>query len=157
MYIPMPEGLEGAGQGKYLLCLRNLFGLPEAPCDLYMANVNFMTAYGLEQSIFDPCVYLRSASKASEWPIIFVVLWVDDFAIVAPSKWADEFVKNYKKVFDMDDLGLIARWMGMECTWQSEGMYMSHVGHTYAKPRYWCIAHSSPATGTCKYLCRTNA
>ena len=125
VFVPMPDGLEG--QGKYLLIRFNLFGMPEAPADLFIANRNFMTTYGLVPSSFDPCVYLRSKEKESEWPLVFVVLWIDDFAVIAPSDWSDAFVAAYSKQFDVDDLGLISRWMGMEMTWVPEGLYMTHI------------------------------
>ena len=125
VFIPMPEGLQG--QGKYLLVNYNLFGMPEAPLDLFIANRNFMTAYGLVPSTFDPCVYIRSKAKEDTWPFIFVILWIDDFAIVAPSDWADDFVAAYSKQFDVEDLGLISRWMGMEMTWVPEGLFITHT------------------------------
>ena len=125
VFLPMPEGLSGAG--KYLLCRRNLFGMPESPADLFIANWNYMTSYGLEQSVFDPCVYVRSEAKKAEWPIVFVILHVDDFAVVAPQAWGDEFVAEYSKHFDVDDLGLLSRWMGMEVTWAPEGLYLTHI------------------------------
>ena len=43
IFIPAPEGLED-WRGKYLLVRRNLFGMPEAPYDLFMANYNFRTS-----------------------------------------------------------------------------------------------------------------
>ena len=128
VFVPMPEGLQG--QGKYLLISANLFGMPEAPLDLYIANLNFMTAYGLVQSIFDPCVYVRSEEKESVWPILFVIVWIDDFAVIAPADWADAFVRAYSERFDVDDLGLISRWMGMEMTWVPEGLFITHIRQT---------------------------
>ena len=125
VFIPMPEGLQG--QGKYLLINYNLFGMPEAPLDLFIANRNFMLSYGLEPSPFDPCIYIRSKAKEHEWPILFVILWIDDFAIVSPSDWADAFVAAYSQQFDVEDLGLISRWMGMEMTWVPEGLFITHT------------------------------
>ena len=71
----MPAGL--GNQGSYLLVRKNIFGMPEAPCDLYYANLNFMHQYGLKQSIFDPCVYIPDDTKKNEWPMLFVILFVD--------------------------------------------------------------------------------
>ena len=125
IFMRMPQGL--GDPNKFLLVRRNLFGMPEAPADLYMANWNFMRSYGLEQTIFDPCVYVPNKANAEKWPMLFVILWVDDFAICAPTWWADEFVAAYSKVFDVEDLGLLKRWMGMEATWTAEGLYITHM------------------------------
>ena len=59
----------------FLLVRRSGFGMPESPYSLHVVVHNWMVDYGLEQSKFDPCVYIRAEHKCAEWPFVFVVAW----------------------------------------------------------------------------------
>ena len=126
VFIKVPDFMHKAGSADYLLICRNGFGLPEAPMALYVVVHNWMTNFGLEQSEFDPCVYVRAASKQDEWPVVFVIAWLDDFVWFGPQWWQDMAVAEFAKTFDIVDLGLPDRWMGMELYWEDDAL--DHTG-----------------------------
>jgi hypothetical protein len=123
--IRMPDGLKEDDPDGRLLVVKNLFGMPEAPHDLYVLVANYMTTYGLEQSPFDPCIYVRSKEKRNSWPPVFVCVHVDDFGAACPADWWEDFKTAFMAVFDAEDLGVIRRWMGMEMTFSEEGLYIT--------------------------------
>ena len=83
----------------------NLFGMPEAPHDLYVSIANFMIPYRWEVLPFDLCLYIRSESKANMWDPLFIVAHVDNLGLAVPDKWGDQFVQAFRAVFDTEDMG----------------------------------------------------
>ena len=127
VFIKVPEYLRSDNFSGYMLVRRNGFGLNESPYSLYIVVQNWMLDFGLEQSAFDPCVYVRSAAKRNEWPPVFVVAQVDDFAWIGPNDWCEAAIDKFGETFDIERLGRVSRWQGIEVHWLDEGLFLTQT------------------------------
>jgi hypothetical protein len=123
--IRMPEGLREEDPDGYLMVIKNLFGMPEAGYDLHILVRNWMVSYGFAQHPMEPCLYMRGEDKQNDWPQVFVVCWVDDFACIMPDEFYHKFKRDFQQTFDAEDLGLLSRWMGMEMYFHQQGLYIT--------------------------------
>lgn len=127
VFVRVPEYLQSNSFSGYMLVRRNGFGMQESPYSLYIVVQNWMIDYGLVQSDFDPCVYVRSAAKASVWPEVFVIAQVDDFAFCGPTEWTRQAIDAFAETFDIERLGRVSRWQGMEVHWVDEGLFITQT------------------------------
>ena len=135
IYLRMPDGismqqLDGSDGDGVLYCNYNLFGMPEAPHDLYGAVSNHILAYGLVKSTFDCCLY-HWPSGDSRWHtnVLFVFTHVDDVKIVSNDEDRLAFIAHFRSKYAIEDLGVDARWQGIECTRTEAGLYMTQTRH----------------------------
>ena len=64
-----------------------------------------MCSYGFKRSVFDPCIYLKKVSNEN-FPLIILVLYVDDMLIAARDKLeVDKLKAQLSQEFKMKDLG----------------------------------------------------
>ena len=135
IYLRMPSGVsmqqvDGSVGDGLLYCNFNLFGMPEAPHDLYGAVSNHILAYGLVKSTFDCCLY-HWPSDDSRWKTnpLFVFTHVDDIKTVSSDEDRQAFNTYFKTKYDVEDLGVNARWQGIECNRTEAGLYLTQTRH----------------------------
>ena len=108
VYCEQPRGYERGDPKKKVWKLKKaLYGLVEAPRLWYETLNQTLEAFGFEQIISDPCLYvLRRGSQ-----VVILGVFVDDFLIFGTS---EELVKEVKQMlgsrFKTKDLGP-ARWV----------------------------------------------
>ena len=135
IYLRMPDGvsmkqLNGSTGNGLLYCNFNLFGMPEAPHDLYSAVSNHIVAYGLVKSTFDCCLY-HWPQDDSRWKtnILFVFTHVDDVKTISSNEDRLAFNEHFKTKYAVKDLGINARWQGIECHRTEAGLYLTQTRH----------------------------
>ena len=136
IYLRIPAGVTlehvglSAAEPGVLYCNFNLFGMPEAPYDLYTAVMNAILAYELVASTFDCCLY-HWPSGDVRWKTqpILIVTHVDDVKIIANQQDADAFIDHFRQLYDIEDLGNDARWQGVQFNRNEHGLYMSQARH----------------------------
>ena len=135
IYLRMPDGvsmqqLDGSDGNGLLYCNFNLFGMPEAPHDLYGAVSNHILAYGLVKSTFDCCLY-HWPQGDSRWKtnVLFVFTHVDDVKTVSSEEDRLAFNAHFREKYAVEDLGVNARWQGIECNRTEEGLYLTQTRH----------------------------
>ena len=136
IYLRVPAGVTlehvglAADESGVLYCNFNLFGMPEAPYDLYTAIMNAILAYQLVASTFDCCLY-HWPSGDSRWKTqpMLVITHVDDIKIIAHQRDADAFIAHFQQLYDIEDLGNDARWQGVQFNRTEAGLYMSQARH----------------------------
>ena len=117
VYMELPIGMEvpGSQQNRklYLLRLkRSLYGLKQASANWYDMLKKGLQRRGLQESVADPCVFLRDN--------LIVLCYVDDCILLSPKKEIiDEFLVSLKhgpEQFIFTDEGDIERYLGVEVT-----------------------------------------
>ena len=115
LYMRPPEGFEDR-RGRNLVCKleMSLYGLKQSPRQWNRRFDSFITGIGFERSQYDTCVYF-SSSKSND--IIIFVIYVNDLFIASRCKDEIKRLKsNLSSEFEMKDLGLAQRILGMAIT-----------------------------------------
>ena len=82
-----------------------------------------MTKHGLLKSSFDSCVYHKKMSGNS---MIYLLLYVDDMLIAANNITEINILKKLlSKEFDMKDLGVAKKILGMEISRENGVVHLS--------------------------------
>jgi hypothetical protein len=90
LYMQQPLGYAGQGDERVGRLRRTLYGLKQASRTWHLALRDFLCSLGFESSDADPCLFvLRSGSDS-----VFVLVYVDDMLIAAPTRESIERVKN---------------------------------------------------------------
>ena len=109
VYVKQPEGYT---TDPTLYCKLNkaLYGLKQAAYRWHKTIVEFMTTQGLQQSIMDPCVYVRRTKSST----LIILIWVDDLIIAASDlNTLNKFKTNFGNSFLTKDLGTLKWFLGI--------------------------------------------
>ena len=110
VYVRQPEGFT---QDPSYSCKLNksLYGLKQAANRWHATIVDFMLTQGLQQSIIDPCVFIRRQESTT----LIILIWVDDLIIAASDEYTlNNFKSNFGKSFSMKDLGQLRWFLGIQ-------------------------------------------
>lgn len=119
IYMRQPPGFE---EGEDIVCLlgKSLYGLKQAAKAWNDAIHSVLTAAGFERNLADPCLYARKYED--EW--CYLLIYVDDMIVAAKSMGIIDNVKNaIREHFDLEDLGDIKFYLGIEVTKSGDGYY----------------------------------
>lgn len=120
IYMKQPPGFES--QGKQLVCrLRKcIYGLKQAAKAWNDEIRRTLTQENFAQSKNDVCLYSKKVHGA--W--VFLLIYVDDIAIVSKSSAAMNKVKQMlSSKFKVQDLGDIKQYLSIEVTHDENGIY----------------------------------
>lgn len=113
IYMHIPEGLK-TSENESKVCKLNkaLYGLKQAPRQWYAKIHDYLTNdLKFTSSINDPCLYIRKSSNE----ILIIALYVDDLLLIGNSTFMiDKLKGEFKKRFEMKDLGAVAVMLGIE-------------------------------------------
>ena len=114
------EGFLGKGKEDHVYQLnKSLYGLMQSPRQWYKRFDAFMTTHGFLRSAFDSRVYHKKMSGNS---MFYLLLYVDDMLIAANNITEINIVKKpLSKEFDMEDLGVAKKILGMEIIFLKTG------------------------------------
>jgi hypothetical protein len=128
LYMQQPPGYAGQGDERVCRLRRTLYGLKQASRTWHEALRDCLCGLGFESSNADPCLFvLRSGSD-----IVFVLVYVDDMLIAAPTCEAVERVKNnLLSKCEARDMGEAGLFLGMSIVrdrmnnllWLHQGRY----------------------------------
>ncbi|GKV22644.1 hypothetical protein SLEP1_g32496 [Rubroshorea leprosula] len=113
IYMSQPEGFIVSRKEDHVCLLQNsLYGLKQSPRQWYKRFDNFMVKSRFTRSNYDSCVYHKRLRDDS-W--VYLLLYVDDMLIAAKSMLIiDELKKQLSGEFEMKDLGVAKKILGME-------------------------------------------
>ncbi|MCO5613008.1 hypothetical protein L7F22_067281 [Adiantum nelumboides] len=119
IYMQQPEGFVVIGK-EHLVCKlkESLYGLLQAPRELYQKFHTFMLSQGYKRSDIDHCLYTKQAKDGS---LLILILHVDDMLLAR--KNIDELVDLQSRLndnFDMKDLGDANHILGMQIVRDSD-------------------------------------
>jgi hypothetical protein len=131
-YMQQPPGSAGQGDERVCRLRRTLYGLKQASRTWHLALRHFLCSLGFESSDADPCLFKQRSGS----DIVFVLLYVDDMLIAAPTCEAVESVKNkLLSKFEARDMGEAGLFLGMSIVrdrmkillWLHQGRYARDV------------------------------
>lgn len=121
IYMRQPPGFEENLENN-LVCLlkKSLYGLKQAAKSWNDAIHDLLLSLNFQQSKADICFYKKKFNE--EW--CFLLIYVDDFVVVAKSK---EIVNKVKEEisarYEIQDLGEIKYYLGIEVSRDSDGIF----------------------------------
>jgi hypothetical protein len=122
IYMEQPPGYVQYDSSLVCRLKKSLFGLNQAPQAWYSKMDNFLMATGFSRCHSDPNVY----TKKGESHLIILVLYVDDLILTGNDPKILNHVKtNLKKKFEMNDLGFLHYFLGLQVLQTNEGIFLS--------------------------------
>ena len=92
---------------------KSLYCLKQSPRQWYKRFDSFILLHGFKRSEYDSCVYIKIVDGSH----IYLLLYVDDILITAKSRLEITTLKKLlSSEFDMNDLGVAKKILGMEIT-----------------------------------------
>jgi hypothetical protein len=117
LYTKQPEGFENFDRESYVCRLkRALYGMKQAPRSWYTQIDNYFTILGFTKSEADANPY----QVLVEGKLLIIVLYVDDLILTGDDKMIHSCKEDLAKEFEMNDLGLLHYFLGLEI-WQRDG------------------------------------
>ena len=109
LYLRVPEGFPSR-PGHVLRLHKSLYGLRQAPRCWNKTLHDFLISKGFQQSQYDASLYFKPGT-------LWVAVWVDDMLIMARDTAASKaFKAQLCARFEMQDLGPVRRFLGLEVT-----------------------------------------
>lgn len=124
VYMSIPEGFENTDK----VCKLNkaLYGLKQSPYCWNKKFDGFIQGQSFVRSQTDPCLYIKHIKEGK----MYLLLYVDDFLIVGND---DQEITNLKEKlksnFEMQDLGDIKTFLGINTRFSKKGLYLSQKNY----------------------------
>lgn len=121
IYMEQPEEYKQEGQQRMVCRLKKgLYGLKQAAKLWNEKLSDILSAYKFLQSKVDPCLFIKVADDKT----IFIIIHVDDFLIVSKNvNEIDETATHLKTKFELIDLGLLKKYLGIEIRKNIDGFH----------------------------------
>ena len=142
-FMTQPEGYVDFEKPNHVFLLkRSLYGLKKSPRQWYLMFNEFILSHGYLRCSFDCCVYYKLINSGF---YKYLLIYVDDMLIAYKSREEIEDLKNMlNSEFDMKDLGLAKKILGMEIKrdrskgimFLSQGKYLKKVLETFRMTSY---------------------
>ncbi|GJY08410.1 ribonuclease H-like domain, reverse transcriptase, RNA-dependent DNA polymerase [Tanacetum coccineum] len=118
VYVTQPEGfIKREDNGKVYRLIKALYGLRQAPRAWNIKLDNTLKSLDFKKCALEQAIY----TKTSKDSILLIGVYVDDLIITdTPKKEIDKFKAQMEEKFKMNNLGLLAYYLGIEVT-QTEG------------------------------------
>lgn len=117
--MKQPEGFD-VGSSKVCLLRKSIYGLKQAARSWNTALHEVLIESEFQQSYNDPCLY----SKNIHNEFCYVIVYVDDLIVAcATDKQMKEIEDVFRPHFEMQNLGQIKHYLGMEITKDKDGNF----------------------------------
>jgi Reverse transcriptase (RNA-dependent DNA polymerase) len=123
VYVVQPQGFEVEGEEKKVYKLKKaLYGLKQAPRACYDNIDAYFIEKGFRRSPSESTLYV----KHGETGMLIVSLYVDDLIFIGnDDEMMHEFKNNMMKKYEMNDLGLLHYFLGIEIDQRNDGVFIS--------------------------------
>jgi hypothetical protein len=129
VYVEQPEGFEVPGKEDFV-CLLNkaLYGLKQSPRAWFQLIATVLADFDFKQCESDPCIFIHENANGER---TYIALYVDDLIIAGDNEDDINIIKQrLSERFDMKDLGIASKFLGMEIDYGSDGSIKIHQ-HSY--------------------------
>src|SRR2546423_9100174 len=125
VYIEQPEGLEVPGRENWVCKLnRALYGLKQSPRAWFFLIAPTLVDFDFQQCKADSCIFVHTNANGEK---TYIALYVDDFLIVRENEDDIAMIKGLlAERFEMKDLGIAERFLGMEIEYEEDGSVKLH-------------------------------
>jgi hypothetical protein len=139
IYIEFPEGMDelgfATGQEMHAHCVelgKSMCGNVDAALRFFRTLKEHLTKnVGMKNSKTDPCVfYLKDDNSETK---LTVASHADDCTMAGTKDAMEQFKLNVKTRFNVTDLGLLKKHLGIWCDWKEEENGEKHIAATMPK------------------------
>jgi hypothetical protein len=125
VYVEQPEGYVVPGKEDYVCLLRKaLYGLKQSPRAWFQLIATVLVDFDFQQSESDPCIFVHKNANGER---TYIALYVDDLIIAGDNEEDIATIKRrLSERFDMKDLGIARRFLGMEIEYGKDGSIKIH-------------------------------
>lgn len=125
VYVEQPEGFVVPGKEDFVCLLRKaLYGLKQSPRAWFQLIATVLVDFDFQQSESDPCIFVH---KNANGECTYIALYVDDLIIAGDNEEDIVTIKQrLSERFDMKDLGIARRFLGMEIEYGKDGSIKIH-------------------------------
>ena len=128
VYVEQPEGFVVPGKENHVCLLqKTLYGLKQSPREWFMTMASELVNFEFKQCTADPCIFIHTNESGKK---TYIALYVDDLLIAGDS---DDDIATIKRLlnerFDMKDLGIAKKFLGMEIEYNDDGSIKIHQNH----------------------------
>jgi hypothetical protein len=125
VYVEQPEGFTVPGKEDYVCLLRKaLYGLKQSPRTWFHVIAEVLTDFDFKQSESDPCIWIHKNKRGE---LTYIALYVDDLIIAGKNEAEIATIKQrLSERFEMKDLGIAKKFLGMEIEYGSDGSIKIH-------------------------------
>ena len=125
VYVEQPEGYEIAGKEDWV-CLLNkaLYGLKQSSRAWFQCIAPVLVGFDFQQCESDPCIFVHTNLNGQK---TYIALYVDDLIIAGENNEDIAIIKRQlSERFEMKDLGIARKFLGMEIEYGSNGSIKIH-------------------------------
>ncbi|KAI7953544.1 hypothetical protein MJO28_006091 [Puccinia striiformis f. sp. tritici] len=132
IYLEQPEGFDD-GSGRVWKLKKSIYGLKQSARLWHIEVEKFLKKIGFEKTYGDECVFIRTKNRQSS----IIYLHVDDMIITGDEKEIEDVKALIKGKWNMEDLGIAKRIVGIEIENLENGSYkinqQSMIGNVLGK------------------------
>jgi len=120
IYVEQPEGFVVPGKEDYVCLLQKaLYGLKQSPRAWFHVIAEVLVDFDFKQSESDTCSWIHKNAKGER---ICIALYVDELIIAGENEKDILTIKHrLSERFEMKDLGIAKKFLGMEIKYGNEG------------------------------------
>ena len=145
IYMEQPEGYV-RDPSKVCRLNKSIYGLKQSAAMWHSTLITFMNSQNLEQSVMDPCVFIRKSKSNT----LILLIWVDDCIIFASSlRIMNEFKRNFGQTFKIKDLGSLTWFLGIQFKIEKDVIRMNQKLYTQNIIKRFNEQNSTPRTLPC--------
>eukprot|EP00253_Pinus_taeda_P027099 PITA_27099 len=143
VYVEQPPGYEVDGQEhKFCKLKKALYGLKQALRAWYSRIDAYLIENGFDKCDGEPTLYI----KENDGKIIIVILYVDDLIFTSnDASFTADFKAVMKKEFEMNDLGFLRYFLGIEVDQSENGVFISQDKYVEAMLKRFNMQNSKAA------------
>src|SRR5271170_8384304 len=125
VYVEQLEGYEVLGKKDYIYLLRKiLYRLKQSLRAWFQLIASVLIDCDLQQCDLDPCIFIHKNQKDEQ---TYIALYVDDLLIVGNNEEnIVEIKRRLSEWFEMKDLGIASKFLGMEIEYGKDGSIKIH-------------------------------
>ncbi|KAL5731634.1 hypothetical protein ACHQM5_004343 [Ranunculus cassubicifolius] len=129
VYVEQPQGFtDTQNEDKVFKLQKALYGLKQAPRAWYSRIDKYFTDTGFRRSKSEPTLYIKTQGNSST---LIVSLYVDDLIYTGNDETAIQgFKKDMMNAFEMNDLGVMHYFLGLEISQENEGIFICQKKYT---------------------------
>ncbi|KAM2656151.1 hypothetical protein EV1_011694 [Malus domestica] len=124
VYMTQPPGFQSAVYPSQYVCKLNksLYGLKQAPRAWNEKFTSFLPGLGFKSSFADLSLFVKHNAAGT----VVLLLYVDDIILTGSSSLLiDDVIVELTKEFEMNDLGQLNYFLGLQVTYHSGGLFVS--------------------------------
>jgi hypothetical protein len=142
VYVRQPPGYEiDKHRDKVYKLKKSLYGLKQASIVWYSRIDEYLISVGFIRSPSEPTLYTKVNQKGN---ILIVCLYVDDLIFTGDLS-VDDFKNAMKTKFEMNDLGLMKYFLGIEVDQSDDGIFICQTNYANEVLKRFRMLNCKPA------------